>query len=318
MSWMVFSYSLPSKSSSSPRVTLWRRLRRLGAISLKGGIQVLPAREECIEAFQWLAQEVQQAKGEALVMQVEQFSGLTDQDIIDLFRQARSEDYQEIETRAIELEAAVNAELDPEERSSLLDTLAKLQKQHSDVARVDFFDCADGPKVMTRLNRIAQILAPRQSVTTEISHAAIAAYQNKRWVTRPRPFIDRLACAWFIRRFINPDAVIRYSTHPEPDEVGFDMKDCEFGHQGNLCSFETMMAKFDMNKPGLRTIAEIVHELDLRDGLYVHPEINGIETVVRGWLLEGLSDTDLESWGIRLFDGLYAVLSNDRSSSIQS
>lgn len=70
MSWMVFSYSLPSKSSSSPRVTLWRRLRRLGAISLKGGIQVLHAREECVEAFQWLAQEVQQAKGEALVMQL--------------------------------------------------------------------------------------------------------------------------------------------------------------------------------------------------------------------------------------------------------
>jgi hypothetical protein len=318
LSWMVFSYSLPSKSSSSPRVTLWRRLRRLGAISLKGGIQVLPDREECIEAFQWLSQEVQQAKGEALVMQVEQFSGLTDQDMIELFRQARSEDYQEIGIKAIELEAAVNAASDSEERSSLLDTLAKLQKQHSDVARVDFFDCADGPRVMTQLNRIAQTFAPRQAVTTEISHAAIAAYQNKRWVTRPRPFIDRLACAWFIRRFINPDAVIRYSAHPEPDEVGFDLKDCEFGHQGNLCSFETMMAKFDLDQPGLRTIAEIVHELDLRDSLYVHPETTGIETVMRGWLLEGLSDAELEAWGIRLFDGLYTALSNGRSSSIQS
>lgn len=316
MSWMVFSYSLPSKSSSSPRVTLWRRLRRLGAISLKGGIHVLPAREECIEAFQWLAQEVQQAKGEALVMQVEQFNGLADQDIIDLFRQARSEDYQEIETKAIELEATVNTELDSGARSSLLDTLAKLQKQHSDVARVDFFDCAYGPKVMTRLNRIAQTLAPSQPLAAEIPHTTIAAYQNKRWVTRPRPFIDRLACAWFIRRFINPKAVIRYSSHPEPDEVGFDMKDCEFGHQGNLCSFETMMARFNLDKPGLQTVAEIVHELDLRDGLYVHPETTGIETVVRGWLLEGLSDTDLEAWGIRLFDGLYAVLSSDRLPAV--
>lgn len=309
---MVFSYSLPSKSSSSPRVALWRRLRRLGAISLKGSIHVLPAREECIEAFQWLAQEVQQAKGEALVMRVEQFDGLADQDIIELFRQARSEEYQELETKAIELETVISSEIHPENHSSLLETLAKLQKQHSEVARVDFFDCADGPKVMTRLNRIAQTLAPSRAMATEISHIAIAAYQNKRWVTRPRPFIDRLACAWFIRRFINPDALIRYSSQPELDEVGFDMKDCKFGHQGNLCSFETMMATFDLDKPGLRTIAEIVHELDLRDGLYVHLETTGIETVVRGWLLAGLSDAELEAWGIRLFDGLYVALSNDR------
>ncbi len=68
MSWLVFSYSLPSKGQSSPRVTLWRRLRRLGAISVKTGIHILPDQEEYIEGFQWLAQEVQQAKGEALVL----------------------------------------------------------------------------------------------------------------------------------------------------------------------------------------------------------------------------------------------------------
>ena len=93
MTWFVFSYSLPSKAQSSPRVALWRRLRRLGAITLTGGIHVLPAREEDLEAFQWLAEEVQQAKGEALVMRVEQFEGLTDADLIERFRRVRAEDY---------------------------------------------------------------------------------------------------------------------------------------------------------------------------------------------------------------------------------
>src|ERR671919_2563447 len=83
MRWVVFSYSLPSKAQSSPRVALWRRLRRLGAISPTGGIYVLPAREECQEAFQWLAEEVQHAKGEALVTHVDHFEGLTDGDLIN-------------------------------------------------------------------------------------------------------------------------------------------------------------------------------------------------------------------------------------------
>src|SRR5437879_13482224 len=86
MGWVVFSYSLPSKASSSPRVALWRRLQRLGAITPKAGVYVLPDRDECVEAFQWLAQEVQQAKGEAVVMRVERFEGLTDPQIIELFR----------------------------------------------------------------------------------------------------------------------------------------------------------------------------------------------------------------------------------------
>ncbi len=85
MSWLVFTYSLPTQSRSSPRVAVWRRLRRLGAFTVAGGAQVLPDREECREAFQWLAQEIRQAKGDAQVMRVEGFEGLTDQQLADLF-----------------------------------------------------------------------------------------------------------------------------------------------------------------------------------------------------------------------------------------
>src|SRR5512137_1176601 len=107
MDWIVFSYSFPGKSGSGPRVNVWRRLRRLGAISPAGGVQVLPARDDCIEAFQWLAQEIRQAKGEAVVMRVEQFESLTDQQLIELFHAARAEDYQEIEGQIAELEKAL-------------------------------------------------------------------------------------------------------------------------------------------------------------------------------------------------------------------
>src|SRR5215212_2981326 len=105
MSWLVLSYSLASASTSSPRVTLWRRLRRLGAIASSGGVYILPTRDECLEAFQWLAQEIRQAQGEALLMRVESFEGLTDAQLVDLFYAARAKEYAEIDAQAQALEA---------------------------------------------------------------------------------------------------------------------------------------------------------------------------------------------------------------------
>jgi len=312
MTWLVFSYSLPSKAKSSPRVTLWRRLRRIGAIGIKTGVYILPERDDTIEAFQWLAQEIQDAGGEALIIHVQYFDGLSNEEIIELFRETRRSEYLEIDQKAQELEKTImdDSSKDAELSSQLLDKLLKLQKSYTEVHSLDFFDCPSGQEVAVRLRRIEQNL--RKSVKTNLTEANITEYVDKRWVTRPRPFIDRLACIWLIRRFINPEAMIRYSLQPHPDEIAFDFKDCEFGHQGNLCSFETMIMKFRLQEAELRKIAEIVHELDLRDGYYAPPEAIGVETIIRGWLLGGLSDQELESRGIELFEGLYLAWQNHK------
>lgn len=309
MTWVVFSYSLPSKAHSSPRVALWRRLRRLGAIAPAGSVYVLPARDECVEAFQWLAQEVQQAKGEALMMHVERFEGLSDAQLIELFRQARAQDYADIDTQAAELEQRLGTPIPPEDHAQLQDTLVKLRRRHADIARVDFFDAPEGTLVVSRLARIAQALAPSEAVAVSVSPASMAVYRDRRWVTRPRPHVDRLACIWLIRHCIDPTAVVRYATTPEPDEVAFDMRDGEFRHQGTLCTFETMLTTFDLNDPGLQAMAEIVHEIDLRDGQYAGPETAGVDAILKGWLLARFSDAELEAHGVALFKGLYAALS---------
>ena len=109
MSWVVFSYSLPSAGRSSPRVAVWRRLRAVGAIVPKGGVHVLPARDDCVEAFQWLAQEVEQAKGDALLFRVERFEGLSDAQLIELFQEARKRDYDALDARAADLEKSLDA-----------------------------------------------------------------------------------------------------------------------------------------------------------------------------------------------------------------
>ena len=303
MTWLVFSYSLPSKAQSSPRVALWRRVRRLGAITLAGGIHVLPARDEDLEAFQWLAEEVQQAKGEAVVMRVEQFEGLSDADLIECFRRARAEDYAALEAQASTLEERPRSRLKAEERRRVRERLERLRRQHAEVARIDFFDAPEGSLVAAHLARLAQMLTAGETSSAVVTPAAIQAYRDRRWVTRPRPHVDRLACIWLIRRFINPAAVIRYANTPDTD----DMRHGTFSHRGNLCTFETMVTAFGLDDPSLHLMGEIIHEIDLRDGRYIHPETAVIDAVLKGWLLMGFSDQELETHGVALFEGLYTA-----------
>ncbi|MGB8647460.1 MAG: chromate resistance protein ChrB domain-containing protein [Anaerolineae bacterium] len=306
MEWLVFSYSLPSKSRSSPRVTLWRRLGRLGAISPTGGLYVLPARDECVEAFQWLAQEIRHAQGEALVMRVAQFEGLTDEQLVALFNQARAQEYAEVDQAAVPLEKA-SRKLKQDQRAEVQDALARLRSRFNDITRVDYFGSPEAMRVGARLARIGDALSSA-SASPQVSRTAREEYRDKRWVTRPRPHVDRLACIWLIRRFINPNAVIRYATNPTPDEIGFDMNDGQFGHQGNLCTFETMLKAFGLDDPALQAMAEIVHEIDLRDGRYARPATLGVDQILQGWLFAGFSDAELEAHGIALYEGLYQAL----------
>lgn len=309
MTWLVFSYSLLSQLGSSTRVGLWRRLQRLGAVVLKNGLYVLPEREDCKEAFQWLAQEVQQAKGEAIVMSVDRFESMPDSELIKLFHNACKEKYGQLDQQIAALEKSLHARSQRKNLLLISKKLMKLEQEYEDVTRLDFFDSPHGIQIASRLRRVRQSLSQENPATKTVPAAALAAYRDRRWVTRPRPHVDRLACAWLIRRFIDPTAVIRYSTQPDPDEVRFDMRGAEFGHEGNRCTFETMLLRFGLSEPALQAIAEIVHEIDLRDGRYARPEVAGLDAILRGWLLERLSDQELESHGVALFRAMYAALS---------
>ncbi len=183
MPWVVFSYSLPSAGRSSPRVPVSRRLRTLGAVSPKGGVHVLPARDECVEAFQWLAQEVEQAKGEALLMRVERFEGLSDTQLIALFQEARKEDYAALDARAASLEKTLTGSRrrDPRDDAQARELLARFRREHAEIARIDFFDSPAGAQDASRLARIEETLSPPLPDDGPVAPAALAAYRNKRW-----------------------------------------------------------------------------------------------------------------------------------------
>ena len=163
MKWLVFSYSLPSKSNANSRVRLWRKLRKLGAISPKAGVYVLPYTEEFLEALKWLTLEVEQEKGDALMMKVDQFENLSDEKLVELFRAERTQAYQEIETfmQSLETEVVAIKQQTPPEQENLLSLqkeIKKLRKTIDEVTKIDFFKSYDKAPLMNRLQSLQKAL----------------------------------------------------------------------------------------------------------------------------------------------------------------
>jgi hypothetical protein len=129
-----------------------------------------------------------------------------------------------------------------------------------------------------------------------------------RWATRSHCHVDRAACAWLIRSFVDADAEFVFVDDPDDvpeDATPFDMRGVELGHHGGDCSFETFLRHYELDDPALWRIAAIVHEADLRDERYDAPEASGLDVVVHGLSLRH-GDAELLALTASLFDGLYA------------
>jgi hypothetical protein len=128
-----------------------------------------------------------------------------------------------------------------------------------------------------------------------------------KWATRAGVHIDRAACAWLIRRFLDPEAEFLFVTDPDqvpPDAIPFDMRGADLGHHGGDCSFETILHRRELTDPVLWQIAQIVHEADLDDQRFDAPEAAGLDVVLRGLSMTGSDEATLAVSG-PVFDGLY-------------
>lgn len=130
------------------------------------------------------------------------------------------------------------------------------------------------------------------------------------WVTRPRCHVDRTACAWLIRRFVDREATFAFAPDPGGAHrlggIPFDMRGVELGHHDGRCSFESVLLKYRLEDVALRELASVVHEADVDDDQFHTPEAAGLDAVVRGLGLVTRDDLDLFQMTDRLYDGLYA------------
>jgi hypothetical protein len=152
----------------------------------------------------------------------------------------------------------------------------------------------------------------------QLEPRGVPTLAGRTWTTRRGVQVDRIASAWLIRRFIDSKARFRFvdpSEPPRPAELRFDMPGGDFTHEGDRCTFETLLLRVPRPDRALREIAEIVHAIDLKDEKFDRTEAPGIERILHGLVLESPEDEERLQRGLALFDDLYASFAKRRMSS---
>lgn len=295
-SWLLLLYSLPAKQAAA-RLSLWRQLKRLGAVPFKTSASLLPDRPELYESFQWLAQRLREQGGEATLIRAAEVDGTTDDDLVQLFQSARAEEY-------AELVAATRALVPRKGQKSLAgaDESEKITARYQAIRQIDFFDCPAAADVEIALQRLRGSGDPLKAKTLRAEH-----FRGRTWLTRPRPEVDRVGSAWLIQRYIDPQAIFVFGTDASdfPEALPYDMTGVEFGHQGDDCTFETLVQRFAIADIAVQKVAAIIHDADLGDHRHGTTEGAGLLAIFRGWAAMGWTDADILVRGFECFDALH-------------
>jgi hypothetical protein len=295
--WLLLISQLPPKPDYL-RVKLRRRLQRLGAVPLKRTVYALPAGDQAREDFEWLAREIAADGGEASLCEATFLDAETDRRLVRAVRTTCTDAYDEIAGAS----RSGAAELD------------RLTRRLREVQALDRF-AADGR---------ADAEAALEALATRVSQPGAPMTPNplpekpkaRVWVTRAGVHVDRIASAWLIRRFVDPEARFRFVApkqyRPEPGEIRFDMFEGEFTHDGDLCTFETLCRHFALRDPALKAISEIVHDIDCKDDKFGREETPGLQLVLDGITRANSVDEDRLARGAALFEELYGQLRKGR------
>jgi hypothetical protein len=306
--WLLLIHQIPPKPGYL-RVKIWRRLQALGAVAIKNTVYALPLREQTTEDLQWVLREIVEGGGDGTLCEARFVDGLTDSQVEALFHSARDADYAQIAEDARRLEGSATDTI--ESRETLATQLARLRRRFTDVTAIDFFGAPGREPVEGLLTALEARAQPRAAADASGGHA-LASLRGRTWVTRTGIHIDRIASAWLIRRFIDPAATFKFvpakGYRPEAGELRFDMFEAEFTHIGDRCTFEVLLDHTALQDPALRAIAEIVHDIDLKESKFGRPETPGIAHLVAGLAMNNPDDQARLARGEAVFGDLYAYL----------
>lgn len=295
--WLLLTFTLPTKRASQ-RVEVWRKLQRYGTVPLGNSGYLLPSNASNEERFQWLASAIRKYGGDASVVRVESIDNLSTAQLKGRFSEARAKEYQEL------IEELQSLSRSPAEPRSVA-RVARLRSRFQEIVDVDFFETPMQERVRELLERANSLREAKAAATAKINPKE---YENRKWVTRPKPGVDRCASAWLIRRFIDPKA--RFTFAPEDqvpaDAVPFDMfHERGFGHRGTDCTFETLEREFRIRDPRVAVIGQMIHDADLLDDRFGRKEGYGVDEILKGWARQGFPDEKLLERGMELLEGLY-------------
>ncbi len=310
--WLLLIHQIPPKPNYL-RVKVWRRLQRLGAVAVKNSVYVLPRSEQAQEDFQWVAREIAEGGGDASICEARFVEGLSDEQVEAMFHAARNADYAQVAEAARRLLERIRSgsRISGEKRAPVEAELARLKRRTAEVSLIDFLG-ASGRRAVDKLlgDLEARLRATKRERRTSAASGTIRKRARGRtWVTRKDLHVDRMASAWLIKRFIDPEARFKFvpgkSYRPLSCEMRFDMFEAEFTHEGDRCTFEILIEKFRLHDQALRPVAQIVHDIDLKDSKFGRSEVPGIDRLVAGIAMAHRDDEERLARGSAVFEDLY-------------
>jgi hypothetical protein len=308
--WSMLMLTLPTQPNAV-RLRIWRALKALGCAALRDGAYLLPTARGTL--FEPLAAEVREHGGTAMVLRLSPQNETQRDELLALFD--RSEVYAQWAESARLLHRACATLTEAEARRQLRGVAESLDA----LLRTDYYPGAAAAQARSALQALRQTVdggfskgEPQAQRGHGIARLDRRKFQGKRWATRSRPWVDRLACAWLIRRFIDPQARFLWLADPAGatpaprGALGFDYDGARFTHVGARVSFEVLMASFGLDgDTRLQRLAAIVHYLDA-GGIPV-PEAVGLESVLAGQRELHADDDALTVAAGATFDALYAA-----------
>src|SRR4030095_11060030 len=235
LAWLLLLVRLPA-THSTERVAIWRKLKKSGAIQIQTSTYILPDDPPRYETFQWLTQHIRDAGGDATLVRAKEIDGFSNERLIELFNAARAKEYALLQEMLRPLTATTRR------TSKLGGKLDRIRKQFREIRETDFFD---SPKAKD-LEMMLKKLGGTQARAKTPPKVEPRDFRGRIWLTRPRPEIDRVGSAWLIRKFIDPKARFVFADKHAPKRrvVTFDMLGGDFSHDGDDCTFETLMRQF--------------------------------------------------------------------------
>ncbi len=318
MKWLFLVHQLRTPNSRE-RVKVWRLTRNVGALLYRNSVYVLPYSKEALEDFQWLCQEIRDSKGEAAVFETEARDAAENESLRHQFDTAREKEYRLLIKQIGEFAAAFDRAgsrlpFTPTQVRKAERQLAQLEDSFRKVRRTDFFNVAVGSTVEDALKRLrktfASLKARSNAPVSPLRTHSRSEFTARLWATRPHIHIDRLCSAWLIKRFIDRKAKFVFVSEDRlPSRaIPFDVLGAEFSHQGDRCTFETLLEAFRIRDPALFSLAELVHEIDLKDEKFNRPEAEGLDLIVRSISDAMQNDTKALELGSQVLDTVYRRL----------
>jgi hypothetical protein len=307
--WLVLTATLPT-TPSGLRVRVWRALKATGAGTLREGVYVLPATAPSALALRELAKTIADAGADAYLLELRARDDAQEQAFRALFD--RSEHYAELVQAVKDARKGIKSASEAE----LHKTLRSLEQQLQQVQASDFFpgkESAGCVEAVSALRREIELhLSPDEPSPTRavVPALSIKDYQGRTWATRKRPWVDRLATAWLVRRFIDKSPNFIWLADPKKcpkQALGYDFDGAAFTHVGELVTFEVVARSFGLDeKPALARLGQLVHYIDV--GGVPLDEAPGIEMIVRGLQAQHGDDDQLLEAAFAFFDTLHAAL----------